>query len=76
MAGCWNTDGTDSDLCPPKNQAFGLSLSSLAFVCAQVERWPSLKLIGLHEAAWAGHQDAVSCQRLRKPYPSRDLPDH
>ncbi len=52
----------------PSNQAFGLSLSSMAFVCAQIERWPSLKVIGLHEAAWAGHQDVVSCMKLRKPY--------
>jgi SAM-dependent methyltransferase len=56
----------------PGNQAFGLSLSSLAFVCRQLERWPSLKVIGLHEAAWAGHQDVVSCMRLRTPYPSLD----
>jgi SAM-dependent methyltransferase len=52
----------------PGNQAFGLSLSSPAFVCAQIERWPSLKLVGLHEAAWAGHHDVVSCMKLRKPF--------
>lgn len=52
----------------PNNQAFGISLSSTAFVCAQVERQSSLKIIGLHEAGWAGHQDVVSCLRLRTPY--------
>ena len=55
----------------PSNQIFGLSLSSLAFVCTQLERWSSLKLIGMHEAGWAGHQDVFSCQHLRTPYPSR-----
>jgi SAM-dependent methyltransferase len=54
------------------NQPFGISLSSMSFVCAQIERWPSLKLIGLHEAGWASHQDVFACQRLRTPYPSRD----
>jgi hypothetical protein len=57
----------------PPSQAFGISLSSVAFVCSQLERWPSLKLIGLHEAGWAGHQDVFACQRLRSPYPSRDV---
>ena len=28
----------------PRNQAFGISLSSMAFVCRQLERWPSLRL--------------------------------
>lgn len=56
----------------PSDQAFGISLSSMAFVCSQLEQWPSLKLIGLHEAAWAGHQDVASCMRLRTPFPSMD----
>src|SRR5262249_31136055 len=56
----------------PSNQTIGLSLSSLAFVCGQIERWPSLKLIGVEEAAWSGHHDVFSCQRLRAPYPTRD----
>jgi hypothetical protein len=57
----------------PANQAFGISLSSVGFVCAQLERWPSLKLIGVHEAGWSGHQDVFACQHLRKPYPNRDV---
>jgi SAM-dependent methyltransferase len=52
----------------PANQAFGISLSSVAFVCAQVERIGSLRLIGAHEAGWAGHQDVFSCMHLRRPY--------
>lgn len=56
----------------PGNQAFGISLSSTAFVCTEVERQSSLKIIGLHEAGWASHQDVVSCLRLRNPYPRLD----
>ena len=56
----------------PGNQAFGISLSSMAFVCQHLERCPSVRLIGFHEAGWAGHQDVVSCTRLRKPWPILD----
>ncbi len=52
----------------PANQAFGLSLSSTAFVCAAIERQRTLGLIGLHEAGWSAHQDVVSCVKLAKPY--------
>jgi len=55
----------------PSNQAFGLSLSSIPFVCSELERWPCLRLIGVHEHGWAGHQDVFSCQRLRTEYPTR-----
>jgi SAM-dependent methyltransferase len=55
----------------PGNQAFGISLSSLSWVCAQVESIGSLKVIGVTEAGWAGHQDVFTCTRLRKPYPER-----
>jgi SAM-dependent methyltransferase len=54
----------------PANQAFGISLSSMSFVCAQVERQPSLKLVGLREAAWAGHHDVASCAKLPVPFPA------
>ena len=53
----------------PRNQAFGISLSSPAFVCAEVERRRNLKLIGLHEAGWYGHQDVVACVKLSTPFP-------
>jgi hypothetical protein len=52
----------------PANQAFGLSLSSTAFVCAQVERCRTLGLTGLQEAGWADHQDVVACVKLAVPY--------
>jgi hypothetical protein len=47
----------------------------MAFVCAQIERWPSLKVVGLHEAAWAGHHDVFACMKLRKPYTEPDSTD-
>jgi hypothetical protein len=50
----------------PANQAFGLSLSSVVFVCSQLARVRALRIIGVHEAGWAGHQDVYSCMRLRK----------
>jgi cyclopropane fatty-acyl-phospholipid synthase-like methyltransferase len=59
----------------PPNQAFGISLSSMAFDCRQLEWLRSLRLIGFHEAGWAGHQDVVSCIRLRKPWPNLDTLD-
>jgi hypothetical protein len=52
----------------PSNQAFGLSLSSTAFVCAQIERCRTLGSIGLHEAGWYDHQDVVACVKLAVPY--------
>jgi SAM-dependent methyltransferase len=52
----------------PANQEFGLSLSSLAFVSAQIEQLASMKLIGLQEAGWAGHQDVVTCVRPLVPF--------
>jgi SAM-dependent methyltransferase len=54
----------------PANQAFGISLSSMAFVCSQVERLSSLRLIGLHEASWSDHHDVVSCVKLQVPFPA------
>ena len=54
----------------PANQPFGISLSSLSFVCAQIERQSSLKLVGLHEAGWADHQDVAACVRLVVPFPA------
>ena len=52
----------------PANQAFGLSLSSTAFVCAQIERCRTLGLISVHEAGWSDHQDVVACVKLVLPY--------
>ena len=52
----------------PANQAFGLSLSSTAFVCEEIERCRTLGLIGLHEAGWFDHQDVVASVKLPTPY--------
>jgi 2-polyprenyl-3-methyl-5-hydroxy-6-metoxy-1,4-benzoquinol methylase len=43
-----------------ENQPMGFSISSIRFVCESIEELPWLRLIGYHEAGWAGHQDAVS----------------
>ena len=37
-------------------------------MCAQIERCPTLGLIGLHEAGWYDHQDVVACVKLAVPY--------
>jgi SAM-dependent methyltransferase len=52
----------------PANQSFGISLSAIWKVSGLLQRQPSLKVVGLHEAGWAGHQDVFSCIKLRKPY--------
>jgi SAM-dependent methyltransferase len=60
----------------PSNQAFGISLSSLSYVCAQIEQLASLKLVGLQEAGWADHQDVVTCIRQPVPFvPSKQALD-
>ena len=56
----------------PAGQAFGISLSSLSFVAAHVERQRSLRLVGLLEAGWAGHQDVVCCEKMIIPFPEPD----
>lgn len=53
----------------PASQAFGISLSSTAFVCAEVERRRTLRLIGLHEAGWSNHQDVIACVNVPMPFP-------
>lgn len=64
-------DRTGFGFVSPANQAFGISLSSVSFVCGQLERIGSLRLIGAHEAGWAGHQDVFTCLHLRRPYRSK-----
>jgi SAM-dependent methyltransferase len=41
----------------------GISLSSPAWVCRELERCPNLKLIMYTEQGWSGFQDAVTCVR-------------
>jgi len=52
----------------PANQAFGISLSSVAKVSSLLQGQPSLKIVGVHEAGWADHQDVFSCMKLRTPF--------
>lgn len=42
---------------------FGTSLSSPAWVCKQLERLPSLRLVTYLEQGWGQTQDVVACQR-------------
>ena len=61
-------DRTGFGFVSPSNQSFGISLSSVAFVCSQLARVGSLRIIDVLEAGWAGHQDVFACMRLRRPY--------
>ena len=42
---------------------FGSSLSSPAWVCRQLERLPTLRLVNYLEQGWGSTQDVVACQR-------------
>jgi SAM-dependent methyltransferase len=42
---------------------YGISLSSPAWVCRELERCPSLELLMYTERGWYGRQDAVTCVR-------------
>ena len=53
----------------PAGQAFGLSLSSMSFVCREIECQRALKLVGFEEAGWSNHQDVVTCEKLAIPFP-------
>jgi SAM-dependent methyltransferase len=44
---------------------YGISLSSPAWVCKELERCPSLELVIYTERGWNGRQDAVTC--IRRP---------
>jgi SAM-dependent methyltransferase len=48
-------------------QPAGFSISGMPFVCETIEAMPSVRLIGYHEAGWAGHQDTVSVIRIADP---------
>ena len=52
-----------------KTHGYGVSVSSMAFVCDAVQRLRTLKIIGMQEAGWAGHQDVYSCVRMRSSFP-------
>jgi SAM-dependent methyltransferase len=42
---------------------YGISLSSPAWVCRELERCPSLELLMYTERGWNGRQDAITCVR-------------
>ena len=44
---------------------YGISLSSLGWVLAQVQRQPGLRVGSCIEHGWDGHQDVVACVRER-----------
>ena len=43
---------------------FGISLSSPAWVCAQLANFPRLRLAVLSERGWFYHHDTIACQRI------------
>lgn len=51
----------------PHAPGYGISLSSPAWVSAQVERFPALRLVLYSEAAWDDHQDIIACVGLDGP---------
>jgi SAM-dependent methyltransferase len=57
------SDGFGYQPYPNHQWAYGISLSSPAWVCRELERCPSLKLIMYTEQGWDGVQDAVTCVR-------------
>lgn len=44
---------------------YGISLTSPAWVCSQLEKWPDLRLLTYTERLWDDHQDVVACTRER-----------
>jgi SAM-dependent methyltransferase len=44
---------------------YGISVSSPAWVCARLARFPGLRLLGYTERLWDDHQDSVACTRER-----------
>ena len=51
----------------PNRNGYGISLSSAAWVCDQVDRTEGLRLAGYQEGGWGGMQDAVACISRRLP---------
>ena len=45
----------------PGQEAYGISLSSAPWVCAQVLATPRLRIAAYQERGWSDHQDAVAC---------------
>lgn len=47
----------------PWTEHYGISVSSPAWVCAQLEKLANLRLLNFTERGWDNHQDAVACLR-------------
>jgi SAM-dependent methyltransferase len=63
LVAAYDADGFGYEPYPDHEWDYGISLSSPAWVCSELERHPSLKLISYTEQGWDGFQDAVSCVR-------------
>ena len=59
----YDADGFGYEPYPNHEWDYGISLSSPAWVCSELERCQSLKLITYTEQGWDGFQDAVACVR-------------
>jgi SAM-dependent methyltransferase len=49
----------------PDRTGYGLARASPAWVCKELERIPTLRLVGYGESAWGYRQDVVACLRVR-----------
>ena len=63
-------DRTGFGFVSPTNQRFGISVSSLALVCRQLERIGSLRLISAQEATRASHHDVFAYVHMPSAYRS------
>jgi SAM-dependent methyltransferase len=63
LVAAYQADGFGFEPYPGHELDYGISLSSPAWVCRELERCPSLKLLMYTERGWDGFQDAVACVR-------------
>lgn len=50
----------------PKSPGYGVSLSSPAWICAELQRRPLLRQVMFQERGWFYHQDAIGCVRIEE----------
>lgn len=43
---------------------YGISMSSLPWICTELQKHPALQLVLLKERGWFNHHDAVACVRI------------
>jgi SAM-dependent methyltransferase len=63
LVAAYDADGFGYEPYPEHAWDYGISLSSPAWVCRELERYPSLRLATYTEQGWDGFQDAVTCVR-------------